>query len=161
MYNVVSCYWWKCWSSVCMDSSIKEILGMIKIQELRIGNLVYGFDTVVSKKNKNIFTVESISENGINLWQVYGFDDEYAASVEPIKLTNEVLLKIGFEKISGRTNYLTLNISSDNNGNSINYFEDDGFYLEELFIGEDIFLHQLQNLYFALTGIELNTSGLI
>lgn len=144
-----------------MDSSIKEILGMIKIQELRIGNLVYGFDTVVSKKNKNIFTVESISENGINLWQVYGFDDEYAASVEPIKLTNEVLLKIGFEKISGRTNYLTLNISSDNNGNSINYFEDDGFYLEELFIGEDIFLHQLQNLYFALTGIELNTSGLI
>jgi len=68
---------------------------------------------------------------------------------KPIPLTEDILLKCGFEK-DGTTyhNQIAIYHIYDNFTYNVNYFEHDNLI-------EIIYLHQLQNLYFALTNIEL------
>ena len=82
-------------------------------------------------------------------------DIQYADEFEPIKLTEEILLKCGFYKTGITELYLltdTINIS---------WIEEDPTVIEinsaniYSYIVNCEFLHQLQNLYFALTGQEL------
>jgi hypothetical protein len=108
----------------------------MKAQELRIGNYVYnGFNDITK--------ISSI----ICQYNTSGYLLE---TLKPIPLTEEILLKCGFEKT-----YFE----------NIPYFEkgcltiDGCFYDVELMDSTKlniIHLHQLQNLYFALTGQELN-----
>ncbi len=137
----------------------------MKASELRIGNKIISYGSVT--------TVESVSNKGINTTasdngKPYGMHsstiewDEF----EPIPLTEEWLLKMKFIKYGGSSTgigYYSTTIK-----NSITRLEN---YLEvwtgkypvfHVRVGEVgytnkiEYVHQLQNLYFALTGEELN-----
>ncbi len=110
---------------------------MIKIEELQIGNWVL--------EDGEYVLVEKLEYDGqIN----NNFD------FEPIPLTEEILLKCGFEY---EGNSLLINIQ----GGEISYeygciYLGMGHYYQESNQLEIKHLHQLQNLYFALTVEELN-----
>lgn len=107
----------------------------MEAKELRIGNLV-------NRDGKNI-----VINSGYEI-------DNYEGQYKPIPLTEEWLLKFGFEiklKLSGH------------NGFYLNgfYIIKSNYVFELLIEGSSVilskikFVHQLQNLYFALTGQEL------
>lgn len=88
-----------------------------------------------------------------------GRDFENIETIKPIPLTEEWLLKLGFEKRI--VNHFNIHLG---NGKyfGIEHYTPDGFeYLRWVLVGyeqtENIirYVHQLQNLYFALTGTEL------
>ncbi|KUJ56436.1 hypothetical protein [Chryseobacterium aquaticum] len=139
----------------------------MKIKELRIGNLVYGvFEDDEENSNHSVCLVTGLSEDQY-LGEGWNFmlenmerkDVENYFEMKPIPLTQEWLLKFGFEK--------------DNEVDEIDgmlfvifYIGD---YIVEHWISEDIFnftddcnlkvqvssVHQLQNLFFCLCGKEL------
>lgn len=130
----------------------------INPQELRIGNIVIA--------NGKHVQVESICEYGINvdvcsvdgdalLSAEYNFDD-----LEPILLTPEILEKVGFEKSSDQFGGYLVDIGMDEQIRVIN----NGFtYVWPLYGNKEVvvtYLHQLQNLTFALTGQELPINDL-
>ena len=112
----------------------------MKANELRIGNWI---QTNISKEPVKVLGVKKgeILDSGV--W-------DYTTRYEPIPLTEEWLLKFGFEKIRGV--YWFVRGA---------YFEYEGFDTWTLYQDEQDYLtdlkhvHQLQNLYFALTGDEL------
>ena len=124
----------------------------MKASELRIGNYIYG---------KGIETVKSIEVEGY-IW----FDKERNLSIElckTIPLTEEWLLKFGFSKqdykMSGCYIYklgtiIIMNSFLDNGrkdmGITVEGISPPTWSLADLY-----FVHQLQNLCFALTGEEL------
>jgi hypothetical protein len=116
----------------------------MKANELRIGNFVKG-------KEMNVYwTVEAIDGNSIFSYGKWRSLDAF----EPIPLTEEWLLKFGFEYrkeilfdgwYSKLINYNSIRIFKDENG----FFK---YYSAITYIHH---VHQLQNLYHALTGEEL------
>jgi hypothetical protein len=112
----------------------------MKPTELRIGNLI-------SDPKGQICKVFGIQEGLIGVLMINENWHYSPESVKPIPLTEEWLLKFGFEKTE--------------NG----YFVKDGiilypirdlYFRGNLFIKADIkYVHQIQNLYFALIGEEL------
>lgn len=107
----------------------------MEAKELRIGNYV-------KYETGTIYAVDMIYENYslIDVWK-------------PIVLTEEWLIKLGFNK---RHNEFYLENFRFHINKPCNY---DGFIFCEGYsvITDKIhFVHQLQNLYFALTGLELS-----
>ena len=112
----------------------------MKANELRIGNYYYG--DVLFPSEYNVITANDLVELDSD-----PLDDYY----QPLPLTEEWLLKFGFKK-------------SDNYGNDeyrldgYSYFRG-SFYISDCDeCGESVeinFVHELQNLYFALTKKEL------
>jgi hypothetical protein len=132
---------------------------MIKANELRFGNFVSNVDG----KTMPITTIE---KDGVTLFRFYlnqtdKHPDKTAIisdvisfdKIEPIPLTEEWLIKCGFEF----NHWESKNREQKTvcfNRISIELWEDGRFYMVEI----DLFIttiHQLQNLYFALTGTEL------
>lgn len=112
---------------------------MIQANELRIGNLTQQGEV------KNFF------ESGVHVGygKTYNFNE-----LEPITLTEEWLLKCGadFKKKSNHNECDIQNICFEFNENlNLIYTAGEGVKLSEPIE----FVHQLQNLYFALTGEEL------
>jgi hypothetical protein len=119
-------------------------------RELRMGNLF------VDKQTQTIINVIGLTENIITFSG--HFKNDWKA--EPIPLTEEWLLKFGFEMIEDKTE-------------EVWYWAYKDFVLEPTFfcfgyaspivfdlirVNEEnplIYVHQLQNIYFALTGEEL------
>ena len=146
---------------------------MIDQKELRIGNYVCKTDNPQSFLEHNFspyIQVETISKTGVNAVTVYDEDmdsegidytpyvDELTfEQLHPILLTSELLEKCGFK--DGR---LTINISavrplylqSANNGTVVFYWGEGNSQPSPYSIHYE-YLHQLQNLYFALTGEEM------
>lgn len=126
---------------------------MISANELRIGNVIQVIDG-------NIIEVESIDfrQYGINLTEscipLY-----YSSDIYGIPLTEEILLKCGFEKINrhGEIYFLNGDCFELHQFNQYGHFSYTcGDNLKGNFVSTRIdSLHQLQNLYFALTGKEL------
>lgn len=126
---------------------------MIKANELRIGNLF-------QDQNENLLKVSEINEEN----QVFKVVDRTKFPLpngwkaEPIPLTEEILLKCGFEKkdesyVFGANKQHRLRWI-----NKITGFEHRIVSLSYNVAIYDLhikYLHQLQNLYFALTGEEL------
>jgi len=118
----------------------------MKAEELRIGNWVRIKDVPTT----NEWQVESIG----NLQQVAGrlWSIE---ELEPIPLTEEWLVKFGFEKNDGIWEHEESMWSCEISG------DDDSFNFKRLGLDipciEIFYVHTLQNLYFALTGEELQT----
>ena len=109
---------------------------MLKANELRIGNYVYFKDTLLK------FEFDS------------GWNFDY---IKPIPLTQEWLSKFRFTIKDTQYAYLNLPnkgayIYVNHNGTGI-ALENDEFELS--YPIELKYVHQLQNLYFSLTGIEL------
>jgi hypothetical protein len=135
----------------------------MNLKELKIGNYVIANEYRYENEKKEVVmdcVKKQVKCNGVfddgseDAFIQYG-RDEYGLVIvdsnntEPIPLTEEWLLKLGFK----------------NEHNPI-YFSIDGFYIEykndefTTEVGECSYLvleyvHQLQNLYFALTGEEL------
>ena len=125
---------------------------MIQPQELRIDNLI-------SDINGNLCLVKTIREDLI-IAKHYGVgyclgDKEQFNKVE---LTEEWLLRFGFEKAPLVDKYLKGYFTYDSKLKYFTYFTDieDGGYENIIIQKEKLkYVHQLQNLYFALTGEEL------
>ena len=118
----------------------------MKANELRIGNYVIFNNFIQPEK--------TVIVDGKFLLPFNKTDLEINNYYQPIPLTEEWLLKFGFEKhfedfekkIVGF--YLTYNF---NDGISLN-----GKYMDEPIYIDGEYVHQLQNLYFALTGEDLS-----
>ena len=120
---------------------------MITANELRIGNLV--------KWREHILSIKSIDYESVyvelneELRILYETKHLYLpiTEIEPVPLTEERLLKFGFEK--DVTEYNTCWFL-----NHVYIWFVDGEYINELDLPIK-YVHQLQNLYFALKGEEL------
>ena len=129
---------------------------MIKANELRIGNLILWSGGVheielIGKGNEQLD-----NDNGFvyfrkkNLQRV----SENVDSIEPIPLTEEWLLKFGFELDEEDDGFFKRKIkTSVNEKSECLVFIYESYYQVE--VAEINHVHQLQNLYFALTGEEL------
>lgn len=130
----------------------------MKSNELRIGNLVMAsYDGV--KYTKEVVT--DIFKYGIN--SNYGEADYDEERIKPIPLTEEWLIKFGFEKKDANIGLKEEFKKPNNYHYSLKSFgeyypnmkqievlgEHPGFYIKCEHV------HQLQNLYYALTGEEL------
>jgi len=138
--------------------------------ELRLGNLVIIKNNNLPEVNNRISTVLGIQQreekdfpdsdsvicfNCDGSWVNYYQLNEY---IKPIPLTEEWLLKLGFDKLYYHSVYSQPNA---------NIFSKRGYFIKHYkrmdveyyrFVREDVtikYVHQLQNLYFALTGDEL------
>lgn len=128
----------------------------MKASELRIGNLVY------IDKNE-VLEIESITEIGANLRHgsetIYfddlaGFGDKSHDVIKPIPLTEEWFLKFGFKKVGTNfeLDFFVLWYSSYQNCFVWRFMNIDSNADRPISLK---YVHQLQNLYFALTGEEL------
>lgn len=134
----------------------------MKTNEFRIGNLIYPNDENATPyeikgvmTDKVFFGIDRMNEE---MWQ----DIE---EIEPIPLTEDMLNKMGFEKTKNKVVYdvvvydfhgfqlnKVVNHKWDtytNWNNNKNYITANGAAIQ--------YVHQLQNLYFTLTGQELTT----
>lgn len=124
----------------------------MKANELRIGNYIQtinGYEQVVD-----------VMCDCINTKTV---ERHHYGELFPIPLTEEWLVKFGFEKNIGKDLLFLampkikaeIHYEKHNYGNLITLQSDFG-----MFIPDDIlYVHQLQNLYFTLTGTELTTNN--
>jgi hypothetical protein len=110
----------------------------MKSKDLRIGNLVLN-----TKGNVDVINLEALSY----------ISKETYHQVNPIPLTEEWLLKFGFDKI-GR-NFELKKVAIWHNVNTEIYFFRFGLGFETHINS----IHQLQNLYFALTNEELEITN--
>ena len=132
---------------------------MIKSNELRIGNWVNIFRTP-KDKSMSPFKIEEIYKWDMDDKYYVIVDSTFSVNIdtgiEPIPLTEEMLLKCGFEQLSIGDGYNYI-LSINGFGWSVNLKSNDvGFdFLEYQSITKVKHLHQLQNLYHSLTGEEL------
>jgi hypothetical protein len=131
----------------------------MKSTELRIGNLVYPFKDTPKK-------VLGVGANILVAFTDSQFLDCEIHQIEPIPLTEEWLLKLGFEicyvgwfeirsRFDGDYDEFSYNI----NTKEIHILQDSGRKYE-VHLCNIQHVHQLQNLYFALTGEELTINEL-
>jgi len=112
---------------------------MIQPEELRLGNYVLSKETQQPQRITGI-TTENPFIDAIT------FDYTDYEDIDPIPVTEEILLKCGFEKKDAF--WFTKDIIKIETTLSRGRFKYAGFVSVK-------HLHQLQNLYFALTGQEL------
>lgn len=118
---------------------------MIKNNEIRVGNWL--------EWNKKPFKVCAIFRN-VTENELWAKDNN---ELYPIPLTEEILLKCGWGKGEYDSEYidnvsLKQEVLGYNVNNKMLYIETNADVIE---INHIHYLHQLQNLYFALTGKEL------
>jgi hypothetical protein len=126
---------------------------MINANELRIGNLL-------NHNNGNI--VGAFKVDLVHISDIIG-NNEYGKRYEPIPLTEEILLKCGFQhhKYANDESFFEMQISKDI---FLNYSPFHCRYIlrkqwyGNIYNGNIEYLHQLQNLYFALTKTELEVN---
>lgn len=136
----------------------------MEASELRIGNII----------NQGAM----YGEQAIEAYQIYNYSlfekggkvAEYYKDWQPIELTEEWIEKIGFEffdygvadNIIMREYFLNKSITVRYkiclNSDGFNEFSIEVMGREMLLNGDVRYLHQLQNLYFAITGEELQIS---
>lgn len=134
---------------------------MIRPEELRKGILVYG--KKINKQDKTAVVTGFMNDT---VWIKYKYQDQYLNDcenevpasmkyeIQPIPLTEELLVKAGFKK---HLDTIFIHWSKEGGMFEISTREPNGSY--GLWVNGTIgcfqYLHQLQNLYFALTGTEL------
>lgn len=142
---------------------------MIQPQELRIGNNVnteLGIAEVIGIYEdvvdvKGVSVIDNSSENKISI-STRSFEGcvEHE-KIQQIPLTEEILLKLGFEKREHKSFFkgkelIYFTFTSNKYGFLIwNTIQNKWWVLGKISISQPIYVHQLQNLYFALTGEEL------
>lgn len=115
---------------------------MIEANELRIGNIVWGINKVTNVLNGSmIISAKHIYdlENGTSDFDFYG-----------LEITEERLLKFGFERMEKFPLKYVNKIKDD----SLTDFEP-VIVIGDMWLKNLKYVHQLQNLYFALTQTEL------
>lgn len=124
----------------------------LKPTELRIGNLVYHKDNPLPQK-----------VDGLDLYKIQSeYISEYSMPdyFKPIPITEEWLLNLGLRKhiLSGKDDAVYY---INHEGKTVlGYWLIDGAVNIGEFIPKNIkYVHELQNLYFVLTGVELSLSA--
>lgn len=122
----------------------------MEANELRIGNFV------LFSNDGTIFTVGSIEEKGFTVQNEEETTWIESEEFEPIPLTEEWLLKFGFKL---NMNWFNWNAAIGENeiGDfklALRYTDDFGWFYQSRCTPLK-YVHQLQNLYFAITGEEL------
>lgn len=128
----------------------------MQANELRIGNLIQLYRKP-EDKDKTIETIKSVYYYDERSWYYAEISDGFVVNIDtgilPIELTEEWLVKLGFSGV----NVFSLKNNEWfliwNKKNSFTY--DHECYQIEIPDIELKYVHQLQNLYFALTGKEL------
>lgn len=139
-------------------------MGKIESKDLRLGNCIkleyeefnnYSEDSQIDHNN-NIWVVESIREDDIwvynSIENISHTDNTY--TFEPIQLTEEILLKCGFKK---HLDTIFIHWSKEGGMFEISTrlpYGSFGLWVNGT-LGCFQYVHQLQNLYFALTNEEL------
>lgn len=126
----------------------------MKASELRIGNLV--------KKGNDLCTVKGYYDNLfiVEDTEKIEFKSNVFDNLKPIPLTEEWLLKFGFVKSKVSSQFdkekLTIQIA-----NELEYHKKGRVYFNSWAILESQpkYVHELQNIFFALTGEELTISN--
>ena len=108
-------------------------------KQIRVGNLFERIDTM---SNETL----GVAEFTAHTWYRIGECIDNLEWYTPIPLTKEWFLKFGFKKEGNTAKYWTLG--------TVDLWEISGTYVNDLDY-EVKYVHQLQNLYFALTGEEL------
>ncbi|MDV3461784.1 hypothetical protein CMV04_12265 [Elizabethkingia anophelis] len=106
----------------------------MEVKELRIGNYV----------NHNGFAPVTIDAVDIIHCQ------QHSEAYKPIELTEEWLLKLGFRKSESLSN-----CTKATNGYKFDFAGGEVLYLDSIRLEHIKYIHQLQNLHFALGGEEL------
>lgn len=124
---------------------------MINQNELRIGNLVMGKHLSV-RNTIEVYKIARVNWNGSIMVEnrIGRFEEDMEDDITPIPITEEWLMKAGFVK-DGEGDYCKGDFCFRWQFNALTLLLDTGHIKPPL-----IHLHQLQNLYFALTGQELN-----
>jgi len=138
--------------------------------EIRKGNLVYLDNPKSWKELQNVLmkikgigynptALDGINEtitvekNIIGKYDIYSDYNQYAQYIQPIKLTIQWLYELGFKSDTDETDEFILNgFRIYEIGNNLEFANHDFPIKLE-------FVHQLQNLFFALTGSELVCSA--
>ncbi len=121
---------------------------MIKAEELKLNNYV------ISNLHKGLITqIKNLNPNSVRLWAnpfaTYTYDD-----ISPIPLTPEILIKCGLRfDIDGFFHLIDGDILIDNESMGVFIQNNDNSIVN--ICTKLLSIHQLQNLYFALTGHEL------
>ena len=124
---------------------------MINIRDIRIGNLV--------NFNSREYEIENISNQIIHLVDCdVRPKDIHPTNLYPIPLTEDWLVKLGFSRKDYRDNYIGIEVKGS--GIITDFVvatEEFGiiYELREYFIVTLEYVHQLQNLFHAITGKEL------
>lgn len=140
----------------------------MKANELRIGNYIKQIKYLNGDCNE-FRKVASVNKEGFLNVEVLGGDTMKSHPIEwfvPISISEEILLKCGYKFYNGKTEGdLCMDFGGKLDIDFINekiqvksHYEEYSMYRP---IYEIKYLHQLQNLYFALTGTELDTSKIL
>ena len=124
----------------------------MKANELRIGNWVMSANYKKIKREIKDYSVEVIRAGDIHHLETF----PNSKSIKPTPLTEEWLLKFGFEKIKMESILYSKYSKGDLGGIEIDLrkSEIEGWQITYCnYVIQHV--HQLQNLYFALTGEEL------
>lgn len=124
---------------------LTKTLFNMKITELRIGNLIYEVDKF---KGTDVVPVIGLVENDFNLL-------EHSGRIKPIPLTEEWLVKMGFEKKQYFTYDKGLISISMPSEDPLLWRKGRTYVNSWKILDAPLYVHQLQNLYFCLTGEEL------
>lgn len=115
---------------------------MINANELRIGNLI--------QANGPVMIVKAITEHDVEMY-LQGSEadnwDEELENCNGIEVTANILIKYGFDKMEPYDIYSNGRIGFKLTADGFNYMGN---------CGRGKYLHQLQNLYYALTNSEIN-----
>ena len=124
----------------------------MKANEFRIGNLIHVKTIVESAKVMSITPRFFSSLAGGRSFEDQANNLELAEHYLPIPLTEEWLLKFGFERSVAKRNSNIFTLM----GEGISIFKEKGYWYSTFTQRSSIkHVHQLQNLYFTLTGEEL------
>ena len=123
---------------------------MIPINELRINNLVY-----YNNKHNEIGIITEIKTSLIPKIDYVGINNRIdiyyqTKHINPIPLTEDWLLKFGFDNKHNKDKFTIITKGKLNYEKGRTYFNS-WTILEK----QPDYVHELQNLYFALTGTEL------
>jgi hypothetical protein len=132
----------------------------MKAQELRLGNLIQ--DTIHPERQCKVFRLTS--GNDFNITYQYdkskelSYSKENIDALQPIPLTKEWLIMAGLSKVkSFDDSWLIGNFRLEPSSLCLHGY---GFRIrisltESVWLNDVDYVHQFQNLYFALTGTEL------
>lgn len=133
----------------------------MEAKDLRIGNKVLAcydvYNELFEEVTVGCIDTIGVTEHGYTI----SFEDggrEHYEDINPIPLTEEWLVKFGVEELLNqdvyRVNYVNYHKGTNCFSYCLGYYHDDQGYVDNIF--KDVnHVHQLQNLYFALTGEEL------
>lgn len=129
---------------------------MIPTTDLRIGNCyTTGLEVIGSREAKLNMSENRAIKLTLNHFYIFSQANELIQCLQPIKLTESILLQCGFDK--NRIEYIIENfvLNAQIDGTFEFYYSYENGR-NEFNLSPDLkYLHQLQNLYYSLTGKEL------